>query len=217
MLLSTLLLPLLLQAVAAAPTQDATTALDASSSDSDHVRTEQFTTSDGETYEILINGALVDDTAPGTTPAMHERQTTVMEPLWFPDGRAKDECGSSSFIKDTGPNAPTTGRCRVLMEWAKANNGFFKTYNHHHANGRATWLLKTHPSGKNACAFWIKHDATIGYIGNTDVADLIRDSLKRFEMNFSGAWRVRARGETTCNGYAPGRHKASFTWWVDNE
>lgn len=46
-----LLLPLVLQSVTAAPTQNGSTALDAP--DTEHVIVEHFTASDGETYEIV--------------------------------------------------------------------------------------------------------------------------------------------------------------------
>lgn len=167
----------------------------------------------------LINAAFANETAASDTTAVEKRQTGVNDWGEFHKmSTHQDQCRASSFIGDTGPHAPTTGRCKALQDWADNNGGYFETiYGRHIWGDKKHWLIKTFPGGGNACAFWVRHAAYKARIGNLDLKDLIRDSLSKFTRNFNGVYRMRARGVADCNGDLVKGGSVAYEWWVDNE
>ncbi|KAF6804219.1 hypothetical protein CSOJ01_10357, partial [Colletotrichum sojae] len=195
--------------VATAPTQRDTTSL--TTVDGEDVIVENFMASDGESYEIWVNAELVDGPPASNTTAVHERQVE-RNAAFSRTNSNSDQCRVSSFIGDTGPGAPTTGRCKALQDWASSNNGYFQTTIH---AGSKRWLIKS--PGGTPCAFWVRHGAFSARIGNTDIRDLIRDSLSKYTQNFNGVYRVRARGVAHCNGDLVQDGSVAYSWWLDNE
>ncbi|KAF9054896.1 putative necrosis-inducing factor-domain-containing protein, partial [Panaeolus papilionaceus] len=91
-------------------------------------------------------------------------------------GRGINNCGDSSFINQTSGGSPTVADCRQLA----ANIA-----------GDGTWtveLLEHHQLAQyGTCAFGVQsyyHFNTFAYrVGNSDIIDLINDSINRFQLN----------------------------------
>lgn len=160
---------------------------------------------------------MVDLTDASNTTTVQERQVSQSDVYWGATSGHQDQCRGTTFVGDTGPNAPTTGRCKVLQDWANSNRGYFETAFTRHTGNKRAWLIKTTPGGTGACAFWVRHGAFAARIGNTDMRDLIRDSLSKFTKNFNGVYRMRARGVADCNGDLVKDGSVAYSWWVDNE
>ncbi|KAF6831083.1 hypothetical protein CMUS01_07503 [Colletotrichum musicola] len=158
-----------------------------------------------------VNAEIVNGSAASNTTAVHERQVKLNRHFARTNGPS-DQCRASSFIGDTGPGAPTTGRCKALQDWANSHNGYFETALD---LGSKMWLIKS--PGGTPCAFWVRHGALAARIGNTDIRDLIRDSLNKYTRNFNGVYRVRARGVADCNGDLVQDGSVAYSWWLDNE
>lgn len=137
--------------------------------------------------------------------AFHRRQQDSDDPYhtWLPSSSHQDTCGSSSFNDDTGPNAPTTGRCEAVRDWAANNRGHWEVFGGMFQT-RFYPLVSSGKAGTTACHFAIQHNGAMGAVGNTDVRDLVNDSLNRYKRDFGGVWRVRAYGRTRCNGVRVG-------------
>ncbi|KAL1839528.1 hypothetical protein VTJ49DRAFT_1430 [Mycothermus thermophilus] len=98
----------------------------------------------------------------------------------------KDTCGHSSFNGDTNDNSPTIADCQRL-----ASN----------LSGEGTWMVYVYHGTKTlatygTCKFTATTISQTGtYVGDTDVQDLIRDSIRMFGKN----GRIGAYGAMNCH------------------
>ncbi|KAH7039551.1 uncharacterized protein B0I36DRAFT_356964 [Microdochium trichocladiopsis] len=169
---------------------------------------QNFTTSDGETHEILVLEGFVPETE-------IKRRADFNVDTWHKDRDNQDRCLASSFNDDTGPHAPTTGRYIAVMEWAASNSGYFLTTWVNHVGGKWPSLVSSEKSGTTACHFRVNHSANSGYVGNTDIRDIVRDALAKFRRQTGGAERLRAYGTAGCEGTLVNDGRMAMRWRID--
>ncbi|KAI8157940.1 hypothetical protein K4K49_007447 [Colletotrichum sp. SAR 10_70] len=113
---------------------------------------------------------------------------------WTPSSSFYDLCGGSSFTNNWNSNAPLVDDCQFLQQYFASTGGYFRVENSDlDANG-VSWSRLV---SINTCGFSVRANprpATAGYIGNTDVADLVRDSISGFSQNS----QVSVGGNTGC-------------------
>ncbi|KAB5511229.1 Ecp2 effector protein, partial [Coniochaeta sp. 2T2.1] len=100
-----------------------------------------------------------------------------------------DKCGDSSFHDSTSPDRPTISDCLVIAKNI-ASGGHWEV----EAFGSDVHQLVQF----GTCAFGVQAVPPFGdaffYIGNSDIIDVINDSIRRFGMDgVVGAW-----GEMHC-------------------
>ncbi|KAI6350064.1 hypothetical protein MCOR25_010611 [Pyricularia grisea] len=173
--------------------------------------TENFTASDGETYEITYLSELPDLETRSTRSAFQRRQQSSDDPQnrWRPGTRFRDSCPFGSINDDTGPNAPTTGRCAAVRDWCASNPGNWAVFPQDGSPTRFYPLISSGRAGTTACHFAVRADGALTQIGSDDVRDWARESLNRYRRTFNGVERVRSYGSTaTCIGVRP-----RTLWW----
>ncbi|KAJ4993162.1 hypothetical protein SVAN01_01514 [Stagonosporopsis vannaccii] len=174
--------------------------------------TENFTASDGETYEITyLTGT------PGVEgrSTFHRRQQDSDDPSnrWRPNSNFRDSCPFGSITGDTGPNAPTTGRCMAVRDWCANNPGNWDVFPSDRLGNTGYYpLVSSGAAGTTACHFAVIADGALTAVGSEDVRDWAREALNRFTRSFNGVYRVRAYGSTQlCSGVRP----RSLRWKLD--
>ncbi|KAH8586915.1 hypothetical protein B0O99DRAFT_678439 [Bisporella sp. PMI_857] len=214
---------LIVSGVLAAPLQSAEEA--GFGFDASNLVPENFTASDGQVYEIWVDSSFLHPnvTENNEPPSSRQRQTGPADPpapaskyppSWEERSTDQNKCRHSSFVGDTGPHAPTTGRCRAIQEWARTNKGFWAIGWKSITPGKYRALLASRKSGTTQCLFGVSHQAWEVRIGNSDIYDLVRDSLTKFEQNFNGVWRVRSWGSADCDGDLVQNGSAELKWWM---
>lgn len=149
-------------------------------------------------------------TGPADPPAPASRYP----PKWNGKSTNQDKCRHSSFNGDTGPHAPTTGRCMAIQEWARTNKGYWSIGWKSITPNKYRALLSSRKSGTTQCLFGVYHTAWEVRIGNSDIYDLIRDSLAKYSRSYNGVWRVRSWGYADCDGDLVQNGSAELRWWM---
>ncbi|KAF3089952.1 hypothetical protein TWF225_005164 [Orbilia oligospora] len=204
-------------AVPSANTDDAPVSIDSS-----HLIPQNFTASDGNTYEIWVDAGFLDgedEDEDDDETDLEKRQTKPENvgryaPKWKKRSTNQDKCRHSSFVGDTGPHAPTTGRCMAIQEWARTNKGYWAIGWKSITPGKYRALLSSRKSGTTQCLFGVYHNAWQVRIGNSDIYDLIRDSLAKYKRSYNGVWRVRSWGSADCDGDLVQNGSAELKWWM---
>ncbi|KAJ8118113.1 hypothetical protein OPT61_g846 [Boeremia exigua] len=174
--------------------------------------TENFTASDGESYEITYLTGL-----PGVEgrSAFRRRQQDSDDPQnrWRPNSNFRDSCPFGSISGDTGPNAPTTGRCKAVRDWCANNPGNWDIF---HLDVGTTGgyypLVSSGKTGTTACHFAVDAYGALTSVGSEDVRDWARESLNRFTRSFNGVYRVRSYGTTQ---FCTGVRSQTLKWKLD--
>ncbi|KAF3314763.1 hypothetical protein TWF173_004572 [Orbilia oligospora] len=190
--------------------------------DSSHLIPQNFTASDGNTYEIWVDAGFLDgedEDDDDDETDLEKRQTKPENigryaPKWKKRSTNQDKCRHSSFVGDTGPHAPTTGRCMAIQEWARTNKGYWAIGWKSITPGKYRALLSSRKSGTTQCLFGVYHNAWQVRIGNSDIYDLIRDSLAKYKRSYNGVWRVRSWGSADCDGDLVQNGSAELKWWM---
>ncbi|KAK6535749.1 hypothetical protein TWF281_000001 [Arthrobotrys megalospora] len=186
------------------------------SMDSSNMIPQNFTASDGITYEIWVDAGFVN---PDVTD-LDKRQTgpadprTRYGPKWKRRSTNQNKCRHSSFTGDTGPHAPTTGRCMAIQEWARTNKGYWAIGWKAITPNKYRALLRSQKSGATQCLFGVYHTAWEVRIGNSDIYDLVKDSLAKYKRSYNGVWRVRSWGRADCDGDLVQNGSAELRWWM---
>jgi hypothetical protein len=198
--------------------------------------TESFTAEDGETYEIvkqllqpwihykyLPSGSTTALTTPrqnyftgpsaisgrSTVPAFQRRQqdTDDQKNRWYPN-RNPESCSFGNIKGDTGPNAPTTGRCQAIRDWCAQNPGSWEVFplDGFYDNGAGYYpLISSGKAGTTACHFGVRGGCALTAVGTRDVDEWVKESLSRYKRTYDGVERVRSYGDVTgCKGVRPG-------------
>ncbi|KAJ4983401.1 hypothetical protein SVAN01_11093 [Stagonosporopsis vannaccii] len=176
--------------------------------------TENFTASDGETYEITFLTGLPDVEGRSVRPAFRKRQQDSDDPKnrWRPNSRFRNSCPFGSIYGDTGPNAPTTGRCMAIRDWCNNNPGAWDIFP---ADGGVPGyypLVSSGATGTTACHFAVNGGGALETVGTEDVREWVNESLNRYTQNHNGVYRVRSYGKSAvCTGVRP----VSLRWMLD--
>ena len=212
--------------------------------------TENFTATDGQTYEIVRNTCYTtlsiaslfsrfyqhhyaatrrkytnnasqsyltgvpDVQGRSIRSAFHRRQQDSDDPKnrWRANSRFRESCPFGSISGDTGPNAPTTGRCAAVRDWCANNPGNWEVFSQDNPHPGYYPLVSSGKAGTTACHFAVKGGNGLTSIGSNDVRDWARESLNRYTRNFNGVHRVRSYGNVNgCNGVRPG----TLRWMLD--
>ncbi|KAK2756302.1 putative class V chitinase [Colletotrichum kahawae] len=113
---------------------------------------------------------------------------------WTPSSSFYDLCGGSSFTNNWNSNAPLVDDCQFLQQYFASTGGYFQVENSDLDASGVSWSRLV---SINTCGFSVRvnpRPATAGYIGNTDVSDLVRDSISGFSQNS----QVSVGGNTGC-------------------
>lgn len=117
---------------------------------------------------------------------------------------ANDACGNSSFVNKSSSGSPTVGDCNCIRNRALATPRSYLSYLRD-AQQQGGWHRLT---TCRTCVFGFKTSNAFGTIvGTSDIADLIRDSINRFQWNR----RVGAEGKMGCGN---GLETASTNWAI---
>ena len=145
--------------------------------------TETFTTPSGEERTVQYSGALSKRQTGKYRPPVYVQA----DPSFHAKDEPSDECGDSTFHNKSSGGSPLVADCQCLIDWLRQNNGWFSVS----------------PAGSGFAAFAHCGTCTFGahtknimgtVIGNTDIADIVQDSIKRFEWE----GRVGAEGDMGC-------------------
>ncbi|KAK6360100.1 hypothetical protein TWF730_006254 [Orbilia blumenaviensis] len=187
------------------------------SMDSSNLVPQNYTASDGVTYEIWVDAGFLEhsekekrQTGPANLPSPASRYP----PEWKSKDTNQNKCRHSSFTGDTGPHAPTTGRCKAIQEWARTNKGYWAIGWKSLTPNKYRALLRSRASGTTQCLFGVYHTAWEVRIGNSDIYDLIKDSLAKYSRQYNGVWRVRSWGRADCDGDLVQNGSAELRWWM---
>lgn len=134
-------------------------------------------------------------------------------------------CQSSTYIDDTGPNAPFTGGANAIINWGNSCNGGFWRLNGLSQGQNLNLVVAGSNSGYNMrFTLGMRHTlnaVTTARIGCRDVGIITRSARVGFQQNINGGWRVRARGGVVCRFQTivcvptciggP----MEFSWWID--
>lgn len=171
--------------------------------------TESFAAEDGETYEINYFTGAPDVEGRSIRPAFQRRQqdTDDTKNRWY-RGKSPESCPFGNIKGDTGPNAPTTGRCQAIRDWCAQNPGSWEVFpqDGFYDNGVGYYpLISSGKSGTTACHFGVRAGGALNAIGTEDVGGWVKESLSRYKRTFNGVERVRSYGDvTSCKGVRPG-------------
>lgn len=130
------------------------------------------------------------------------------------DDDQQDACRDSSFEKGTNKESPFADGCRDIAEWHRENPGVY-----HIGLKKASGdeyvkiMISDGDTGAN-CVFGVRHQAMMAKIGNTDIADLIEESLSRYTETIDGKERVEAWGTMGCLGDMVEDGEAAMDWWI---
>ncbi|KAK6352059.1 hypothetical protein TWF718_005208 [Orbilia javanica] len=175
-----------------------------------------FTTSDGTTHEIWVDSSFLSgaelEKREKTGFAYPPAPASRYPPKWEGKDTHQNKCRHSSFNGDTGPHAPTTGRCKAIKAWADSHKGLFSIGWQAITTGQYKALLYSSNDGATTCLFGVYHTAWKVRIGNTDISDLIRDSLNKYTRSYNGVYRVRAWGYADCDGDLVQNGSAELRW-----
>jgi hypothetical protein len=94
-----------------------------------------------------------------------------------------------------------------VSKWANKNNGIWSIGWRDLQDNFYQVLIRN-----GNCHFGVSHDAIRVRMGNTDVRDIIRDSLNKYKAWNNGAFRVRARGAADCDGDLVENGSAELLW-----
>jgi hypothetical protein len=146
--------------------------------DARDIQAHNFIDAAGKNVTVYLNGR-------GLHSA--EDQPRVMKRMQRIDSnKNEDYCGGSTFVQKSSDASPRTDDCRTLADFV----GGIKTYWVFDRNDQ--WNTPLAWSGE--CTFGVHTNNVIGTaVGNTDVADLVRDSCNKF-----GGARVGAEGHVGC-------------------
>ncbi|KAK6508751.1 hypothetical protein TWF506_010828 [Arthrobotrys conoides] len=192
------------------------------SMDSSNLIPQNFTASDGITYEIWVDAGFLSHDAVDlekrqTGPADPPAPASRYPPEWKGKSTNQNKCRHSSFVGDTGPHAPTTGRCMAIQEWARTNKGYWAIGWKSITPNKYRALLRSRKDGTTQCLFGVNHSAWEVRIGNSDIYDLIRDSLAKYKRSYNGVWRVRSWGSADCDGDLVQNGSAELKWWMSEK
>lgn len=184
----------------------------------------EFEEENSGTDDLDADGLDADDSvADDSDVELTKRKYRVGKVSWGTSGKNRN-CYRTSYIGDTGPHAPFTGGANAIMDWG-------------HSNCKGGWglmqkrndlIVAGSNSGYNI-RFTTEMTMSLGFgvagnFGCHDVGLITRTSRDRFQQNHGG-WRVRARGETSCDVVGTACYKTqcqpSFgsrpvKWWLDN-
>lgn len=132
---------------------------------------------------------------------------------WKKSSTREDRCGHSSFVDKTTSSSPYTGGCNTIRDWHASNNGYYDLPGIGSSQGMVLMIAGSN-SGAN-CRFGIRHTAWKARIGNTDVADIIRDANNKFAKFYSNAQRLGAEGTMGCSADLVQNGNAAVHWWID--
>ncbi|PPR01772.1 hypothetical protein CVT24_001812 [Panaeolus cyanescens] len=156
------------------------------------------------TFGLLIASLIA--TASAAPAPVAEAEAAPVSPSFTPlehEARAMiNNCGASTFINQSSPGSPFVSDCRQI-----ATN----------IAGGGTWsvaLIGHHQLVQyGTCAFGVQAPFALGVtnfrVGNSDIIDLINDSISRFE--WSG--RVGAKGNMPCQT-DPGMFNIDVEWGI---
>ncbi|KAF5984973.1 hypothetical protein FCOIX_2316 [Fusarium coicis] len=151
----------------------------------------------------------------------------VVNNSWKTVGKSKwCRLSRATYVGNTGPGAPTTGGPNAVINWSKSCKGNWRVDNRSQrdlvvagSNGGANMRFKF--AGKRDIALNVD-----GRIGCKDVGILTETSRDRFQKQFSGKWRVSARGDVNCEAGSsacgskgvcfPTAGSQTIYWWLDN-
>lgn len=136
---------------------------------------------------------------------------------WKRKSSHQDKCRKTSYVGDTGPHAPTTGRCAAVRDWAASNKGRWNLKWDSITPGQYRSLVHSKKDGATTCHFAVYHDAWAVRIGNADVREFVQESLNKYSRSYDGVWRVRARGSADCDGDLVKDGSAELKWKLDSK
>ncbi|RVD82091.1 uncharacterized protein DFL_008014 [Arthrobotrys flagrans] len=172
------------------------------SMDSSNLIPQNFTASDGITYEIWIDAGFISHAQDVTDLDKEKRQTGPrihlhLRPVtrqWKGKSTDQNKCRHSSFTGDTGPHAPTTDDA-----WPFKNG---------HAPIKATGPLGGSPSRRTNIA----PSLVVGRVVRRNVS--LGQSLCLGAAHTTGCGRVRSWGSADCDGDLVQNGSAELKWWL---
>src|SRR5690606_20543881 len=112
----------------------------------------------------------------------------------------------SSFKDMTSTASPTTSECLCIRDRVMSRGGYYVANTQ--ANPAAPWNRLEECNG---CAFGVRVNQVGGAtIGNTDIRDLINDSISRFARG----GRVGAEGVMPCNRHDDQSRTGEVKWAI---
>ncbi|MBE3044190.1 hypothetical protein IMZ48_16785 [Candidatus Bathyarchaeota archaeon] len=143
-----------------------------------------FTTSTGEELTVHPSGA-----APAKRAGPRVRPPPVRDgPEFVLTDDAQNRCGDSTFHDKTGGGSPLVADCKYMADFYRETSGTLsleKSFQEWAPLG--TW---------GTCTIGAHTKNILGTrVGNTDVADMIDDAIKRFQSN----GRVAVEGDMGCS------------------
>jgi hypothetical protein len=159
-----------------------------------------FTLPNGTVISIKVNAAIKSTVGSKQAPkpgiSLPKRADFVY------DDDPEDLCNDSSFINVSSDNSPSVPYCDFLRLYSRAQNYYLTAYASDFVNNY--WVAVV---SYGNCVFAIHSDPFwYVYIGNTDVADLVQDSIAAFQCC---GGKIGAEGWMHCDagwdGYIPMR------------
>lgn len=169
---------------------------------------------DGDDITIWVDNSFEE------TPSAAPANSCIRRHLWasgFDSKRQRDSCGSFVWKDDTTKDSPTTGSVHEIASWLSGTNGGFFI-----RSNQPDWqrfITAGNKQGTNAhFSMKLTEQYRQGYVGTNDILYLAAESLRKYQRQFSGKWRVGAWGDVRCNsgysliGVSPLKHP--FYWLV---
>lgn len=133
----------------------------------------------------------------------------MSRPIWAPGGDA-DTCGPSTFVGRTSRGSPRVQDCDTIREiHTNQRHGYYKVLLREYNIITNDW---TPVFTYGSCVFGIRDaDADGKRVGNTDIADIIRDSIARFG---SGDGYIGAEGRMDCEHNTGNGPRMATDWAI---